>query len=116
VPTGLASPGLDFLDVSIGTGVEARQFQAAGCNVLGVEPDARMADFARRNGVDVEVALGPRRADFDAVIAGQAWHWVDAAVGAEKAAQVLRPGGRLAAFWNVGQPPPETTHAFAHGL
>jgi hypothetical protein len=36
--------------------IEARQFQAAGCKVLGVEPDARMADFARRSGVEVEVA------------------------------------------------------------
>ncbi|MEV4063711.1 class I SAM-dependent methyltransferase [Nonomuraea dietziae] len=112
-----ASPGPDVLDVGIGTGIEARQFQAAGCKVLGVEPDARMADFARRGGVEVEVATfedwDPSGRDFDAVIAGQAWHWVDPVVGAAKAARVLRPGGRLAAFWNVGQPPPEATEAFA---
>jgi SAM-dependent methyltransferase len=35
-----ASPGPDVLDVGCGTGIEARQFQAAGCKVLGVEPDA----------------------------------------------------------------------------
>lgn len=29
------------------TGIAGRQFQAAGCTVLGVEPDARMDDFAR---------------------------------------------------------------------
>lgn len=112
-----ASPGPDVLDVGIGTGIEARQFQAAGCKVLGVEPDARMADFARRGGVEVEVATfegwDPAGRNFDAVIAGQAWHWVDPAVGAAKAARVLRPGGRLAAFWNVGQPPLEATEAFA---
>jgi SAM-dependent methyltransferase len=51
-----ASPGPGFLDVGCGTGIEARQFQAAGCRVLGVEPDARMAEFARRSGVEVEVA------------------------------------------------------------
>ena len=33
------SPGLDVLDVGTGTGIAARQFQAAGCKVLGVEPD-----------------------------------------------------------------------------
>src|SRR5215218_4579627 len=51
-----ASPGPDVLDVGCGTGIEARQFQAAGGQVLGVEPDTRMAEFARQNGVEVEVA------------------------------------------------------------
>lgn len=51
-----ASPGRHVLDVGCGTGIQARQFQAAGCTVLGVEPDARMAEFARRTGVEVEVA------------------------------------------------------------
>jgi SAM-dependent methyltransferase len=51
-----ASPGPDVLDVGTGTGIAGRQFQAAGCRVLGVDPDARMADFARRKGLEVEVA------------------------------------------------------------
>ena len=112
-----ASPGRDVLDVGIGTGIAARQFQAAGCTVLGVEPDARMADVARRSGVEVEVATfeawDPAGRKFDAVVAGQAWHWVDPVAGAAKAAQVLRPGGRLAVFWNVFQPPPGAVEAFA---
>jgi SAM-dependent methyltransferase len=111
-----ASPGLDVLDVGIGTGIEAQQFRALGCEVLGVEPDARMADFARRGGVGVEVATfedwDPAGRHFDAVVAGQSWHWVDAAAGAAKAARILRPDGRLAAFWNVAQPPPEVAEAF----
>ncbi len=51
-----ASPGLDVLDVGCGTGIAARQFQAAGCRVLGVDPDGRMADLARPSGIEVEVA------------------------------------------------------------
>ena len=51
-----ASPGPDFLDVGCGTGIAARQFQAAGCRVLGVDVDARMAEFARRTGIPVEVS------------------------------------------------------------
>jgi 2-polyprenyl-3-methyl-5-hydroxy-6-metoxy-1,4-benzoquinol methylase len=71
-----ASPGSDVLDVGCGTGIEARQFQAAGCHVTGVEPDARMADLARRSGIAVEVATfeawDSAGRDFDAVIAGTA--------------------------------------------
>jgi SAM-dependent methyltransferase len=112
-----ASPGPDLLDVGCGTGIDARQFQRAGCKVLGVEPDGRMADFARYSGVEVELATfeawDPAGRDFDTVAAGQAWHWVDPIAGAAKAARVLRPGGLLAAFWHVFEPPPEVTEAFA---
>jgi SAM-dependent methyltransferase len=110
-----ASPGPDVLDVGCGTGIAARQFQAAGCRVLGVEPDPRMADFATRSGLQVEVAAfeawDPAGRTFDAVVAGTAWHWVDPVAGAAKAAQILRPGGRLAPFHHVFQPPPDVTEA-----
>jgi SAM-dependent methyltransferase len=112
-----ASPGRDVLDVGCGTGIEARQFQAAGCAVLGVEPDARMAEFARRSGVEVEVATfeawDPAGRNFDAVIAGTAWHWVDPVAGAAKAASVLRRGGLLAPFHHVFETPPQVTEALA---
>jgi SAM-dependent methyltransferase len=112
-----ASPGPDVLDVGIGTGIVARQFRGAGCRVLGVDVDARMADLARRSGIEVEVvafeAWDPAGRAFDAVVSGQAWHWVDPIGGAAKAAQALRPGGRLAVFWNAGQPQPDVAEAFA---
>jgi SAM-dependent methyltransferase len=110
------SPGRDVLDAGCGTGISARLFQAAGCRVLGVDPDARMADLARLSGLDVEVATfeewDAAGRTFDAVIAGQAWHWVDMIAGAAKAAAVLRPGGRLAVFWNAFDPPAELREAF----
>ena len=111
------SPGPDVLDVGCGTGLAARQFQAAGCVVLGVEPDARMADFARGRGLQVEVATfeawEPAGRTFDAVIAAQSWHWVDPVASAVKAAQVLRPAGRLAIFGHVFEPPLEVAESFA---
>jgi SAM-dependent methyltransferase len=112
-----ASPGRDVLDVGVGTGISARGFQAAGCQVLGVEPDARMAELARRGGTRVEVAKfeewDPAGRSFDLVVAGQAWHWVDPVAGAAKAAEVLGDKGRLAVFWNAFLFPPDVAEAFA---
>jgi SAM-dependent methyltransferase len=109
------SPGRDVLDVGCGTGIVARQLRAAGASVLGLEPDARMAEFARGTAVAVEVstleAWDPGGRTFDAVVAGTAWHWIDPIVGAAKAAQALRPGGLLVPFWHVFQPPPEVSDA-----
>jgi SAM-dependent methyltransferase len=112
-----SSPGSDVLDVGCGTGIAARLFQAAGGRVLGVDVDERMAGLARRRGLDVEVAKfedwDPAGRTFDAVIAGQAWHWVDPVAGAAQAARVLRPGGRLAVFWNSFRPPVALAEEFA---
>ena len=113
-----AAPGPDLLDVGTGTGIAALQFQRAGCRVLGVEVDERMAAFAReRHGLEVEVApfehWDPAGRTFDAVVSGQTWHWIDPVTGAEKADAVLRPGGLLALFWNVFEPSPELARAFA---
>lgn len=112
-----SSPGYDVLDVGIGTGVSARPFRAAGCRVLGVEVDARMAGFAREDGFVVEIARfedwDPAGRTFDLVIAGMTWHWVDPTAGATKAAVLTRPRGRLAAFWNIACPPPELAEAFS---
>lgn len=103
-----AAPGRHVLDVGSATGIVARQFQAAGCHVLGVDPDARLAEFARSSGVDVDVstfeAWEAAGRTFDAIVSGESWHWVDPVAGATKAAEVLRPRGLLAVFWNTGQP------------
>ena len=111
-----ASPGRDVLDVGIGTGIAARQFRAAGCKLLGVEVDDRMAEVGRLSGFEVEVAefeaWDPAGRAFDIVTSGQTWHWVDPVAGAAKAAEALRPGGRLAVFWNAVQPPPDVLEAF----
>jgi SAM-dependent methyltransferase len=100
----LAANPVDVVDVGCGTGKAGRLFLGEGRRVVGVEPDPRMAAVARRHGLEVEIGpfetwdAGDRR--FDLLVSGQAWHWVDPVKGAEKAASLLRPGGRFAAFWN----------------
>jgi len=112
-----ASKGRDFLDVGIGTGISAWPFLQEGCRVLGVEPDPRMAELARARGLEVEIATfeewdaGGRT--FDVLTAGQSWHWVDPVAGASKAVEVLRPGGRIALFWNVMTFPPDFAEGFS---
>jgi SAM-dependent methyltransferase len=112
-----AAPGRRVLDVGCGTGIASRQFQAAGCTVLGVDVDARMAEWARQRGLDVEVGAfetwDAAGRTFDAVVAGQTWHWVDPVAGAARAAEVLRRPGRLAVFWNAHRPPPALAEAMA---
>lgn len=115
-----AGSGPEFLDVGCGTGIAARQFQAAGRTVLGVEPDARMADFARARGLAVEVATfeewEPAGRVFDAVVCGTAWHWVDPLAGVAKAARILRPGGVLSPFGHVYEPPAPVATALAEAF
>jgi SAM-dependent methyltransferase len=111
----LATAPRTVLDVGCGTGIAARLFLECGCDVLGLEPDPRMAAVARRRGVPVEEGTieewdpGARR--FDLLTAGQAWHWVDPTRGTARAAVILRPGGRIGLFWNQAQPDPSVRPA-----
>jgi SAM-dependent methyltransferase len=112
-----ASPGCAVLDIGCGTGIASRLFQAAGSRVLGLDPDARMVELARRWGLEAEVAAfedwEPAGRTFDAAVCAQAWHWIDPQAGAAQAARALRPDGILAIFWNAGLPPAPVTAAFA---
>ena len=92
------------LDVGCGTGIASQLFLDRGCEVVGVEPDHRMAAVARRRGVSVVVApfegFSPPAEPFDVVASAQAWHWVDQDVGPVRAADALGQGGRLALISN----------------
>jgi len=101
-------PG-DALDVGCGTGKASLPLARAGVRVLGVEVDERMSAVARGHGLAVETApfeqWDAAGRTFDLVLSGQAWHWIDPDRGARVVADVLRPGGHVALFWNLGAHP-----------
>lgn len=93
-------------DVGAGTGKLTAVLAAAGLDVVAVEPDPGMRAIftARLPGIRVHAGRGEELplpdGSVDAVVYGQAWHWVDDVAGAQEAARVLRPGGTLAMLWN----------------
>ena len=98
------------LEVGCGTGQATQSLAALGCSVTAVEPGAGMARLARlriRASLNVEVETssfeewndGGRR--FDLLVAASAWHWVDPAVGWQRAHDVLHPRGWMALLGNV---------------
>ncbi len=115
---GLAElpPGARLLEIGCATGKATRPLLERGFRVVCVELGAQLAAHAHRNlaGLPVQIHVGSFEswegapALFDMVYAATSWHWVDPAVRYQKAATLLRPGGRLA-FWGA-------LHAFPEGF
>jgi hypothetical protein len=87
--------------------------RARGADVLGVELNIGMAEIAIRRGVPTEVSpfesWDPAGRMFDRVTCAQAWHWLDPKPTMDKVVSVMRSGGRLCVFWNVGSYPDDLT-------
>jgi SAM-dependent methyltransferase len=94
------------LDLGAGTGKFTASLVARGLDVVAVEPSPEML-AELRNTLDVEAHVGSAEAtglpagSVDAVVAAQAWHWVDPERAVPEVARVLRPGGTLGLVWNV---------------
>jgi SAM-dependent methyltransferase len=112
---GPGPSGLEVLDVGCGTGIAARPMVERGAKVLGVELAPRMAEIARRHGIDVEIGefehWDAAGRSFDRVTSAQAWHWLDMAAATAKAASLLRPGGSLGLIWSGGAHPDDLADA-----
>jgi len=94
-------------DAGAGTGKLTRALVAADAEVVAVEPDEAMLDALRAAvpGVPTFVGTGESLplpdAALDAVVFGQAWHWVDPVAASAEVGRVLRPGGVLGLVWNI---------------
>ena len=92
------------LDLGAGTGKLTGVLLDLGLDVVAVEPDAGMRALLPRR---AEALAGSAEAvplpdaSVDAVLAGQAFHWFDAARALPEMARVLRPGGTVGLLWNL---------------
>lgn len=95
-------PGSRVLEIGPGTGKATAELARRGYDVTGVELSAELADVARRNVPEAEIAVAdfedwePARTDFDAICAFAAFHWIAPELRYAKPARLLRPGGALA--------------------
>jgi len=102
---GVGVSGQRVADLGTGTGTLARGFALRGCDVVGVDPDARMISQAKeldaRKHVTVEYVqataetTGLEDSWFDAATAGQCWHWFDRREAANEVLRILKHGGKL---------------------
>lgn len=124
---GALAPGSRVLEIGRGTGVATGALLDAGASVTAVELSDALADRleARFGDRDLTVVRGAFEhaelpaASFDLVAAATSFHWVvptDAAL--VRRADLLRPGGWLALWWNVfGDPTrPDPFHAALDAL
>jgi len=100
---GVGRPGQTIVDVGTGTGSLGRGFARRGASVIGVDPDTRMLEQARRldagAGLSSEYREGTAErlpmpdSGADIVAAGQCWHWFNGTAAAREFFRVARPGG-----------------------
>lgn len=103
---GIGGPGQRLLDLGTGTGSLARGFarRDAAVTALDIAPEMlrAAAELAAAEGLEIDFREGGAEATglpdgaFDAVTAGQCWHWFDSAAAAPEARRLLRPEGRIA--------------------
>lgn len=94
-------------DVGAGTGKLTRVLvKAPDAEVVAIDPDPAMLAKLRATVPGVPTFVGTAEhlplpdASVDALVLGQAWHWVDAVAGSAEVGRVIRPGGTLGLIWN----------------
>jgi ubiquinone/menaquinone biosynthesis C-methylase UbiE len=102
--------GAKLLEIGAGSGKATAQFADYNLEILCVEPGPELAARGRERfiGKNIEFIVSrfedysPSFIDYDAIISAQAFHWLPQPEGYEKCAAVLKDGGYLAPFWNIG--------------
>ena len=109
------TPACRVADIGCGTGFLARLFLEAGCEVLGVEPNAEMRQagqqslsaYPRFHSIAGRAeATGLPDGSVDLITAGQAFHWFDPEPTRTELRRILKPRGWVMLVWNERRPAP----------
>ena len=106
-PARVADGAIRVADVGAGTGKLTRVAVGLGAEVVAIDPDTQMLATLLEHVSGVPTFSGTAEklplpdAGTDAVIIGQAWHWVDIDAASTEIARVLRSGGALGLVWNL---------------
>lgn len=99
--------GSRVVEVGPGTGKATTELVRRGWEVTGVELSPDLAEIARRNVPEAEIVVTdfeswePEPADFAAIVAFAAFHWIAPESRYAKPARLLRPGGALAVVHGI---------------
>lgn len=97
----------EVLDLGAGTGKLTRALVGRVGAIHAVDPSPNMLAQLQAVVPSAHTAVGTAEqiplpdASVDAVLAAQAWHWVDPDRAVPEVRRVLRPGGVLGLIWNV---------------
>ncbi len=101
---------IDILEIGAGTGIATGPLLAHRPRRLtAVESDERLARFlsASQPSPPLDLIVSPFEAAalppaaYDLVVSATAFHWLDAVPALRRINTLLRPGGRVALWWNV---------------
>lgn len=108
--------GTTTLEIGAGSGLATRRLVELGANPLTViEPDKRF--FSQLQALGDNESLEFRVLDqpfeqaslpsrfYELVVAATSYHWLEPELRLQRIAEVLKPGGHVALWWNVFQDP-----------
>ena len=101
----IGTKGQRILDLGTGTGTLARGFAERGCSTVGLDPSPGMLEQAMRVALEAKLDIewvqrgaedtGLPSESFDAISAGQCFHWFDRPRASAECLRLLRRGGRI---------------------